>query len=232
MKPETDDLSFEDLPEDTNPPFSRRKMLRRLTGVAIAGSTLSGLIGCAFVATTPLATLYPGLAGKFGSLLDLGSRKQFPAAMPEACTLNKAGVFYRPSAKTFLVHLDKDTPYLLTGSALARQLDLEEFGRDQDGSYWLALSHRCVHLGTTLAFFNECRNFKCPSHGAHYHCDGEYLDGPALRSMDRFPLVFQGENILVDTGTLLKASRPDNAIRLLPVPTFACLPDLRETSRF
>jgi cytochrome b6-f complex iron-sulfur subunit len=78
-------------------------------------------------------------------------------------------------AKTYVVHLAKETRYLLAGNSLEKQLAEELFVRDTDGSYWLALYQRCVHLGTTVAFRDDCKSFKCPSHGAHYHCDGEYL---------------------------------------------------------
>jgi Rieske Fe-S protein len=39
-------------------------------------------------------------------------------------------------------------------------------------------------------------------HGSHYHVTGEYLDGPAPRSLDRFALSFNGEDVVIDTGTL------------------------------
>ena len=226
-----DDISIELLPEDENQQISRRKMLRRLTGVVAVGSVLSGVVGCTVAANTPLAALYPNLAGQFGSLLDLGGKGQFPAATPDTCKLNAAGVFYHAPAKAFIVHLAKDTPYLLTGSALAYQLSLETFIRDKDDSYWLALYQCCVHLGTTVKFYNQCGSFKCPSHGAHYHCDGEYLDGPAPRSMDRFLLSFRADHIVVDTGTLLHAPHPEATTRLLRQPG-PCLPDGEDQNSF
>jgi cytochrome b6-f complex iron-sulfur subunit len=137
--------------------------------------------------------------------------------------LDSAGVFYEGFARTFIVHLDKETRFLLTGGSLESQLSDDVFTRDEDGSYWLALYQRCVHLGTPVAFRNECESFKCPSHGAHYHCDGEYLDGPAPRSMDRFPLTFHNDHVLVDTGRIMHVPHPDDTTRLLPMPLVPCL---------
>ena len=50
--------------------------------------------------------------------------------------------------------------------------------------------------------------------------DGEYLDGPAPRSRDRFALSFSGENVMVDTDTLNNTvTYPDATTLLVPVPT-------------
>lgn len=70
---------------------------------------------------------------------------------------------------------------------------------------------------------NDCVSFKCPCHGSHYHVDGEYLDGPAPRSLDRFTLSFSGENVLVDTGTLNNTvPHPDATTLLITVPKVVC----------
>jgi cytochrome b6-f complex iron-sulfur subunit len=206
--------------------LSRRKALTRIAGAVVAGSTLPWLAGCNDAAkpVAPLPRLYPGLNGQFGDLLQVGVKVDFPAATPDKFKLNVAGVFYQQLAKTYLVHLAKETSYLFTGITLENQLAIEVFARDPDGSYWLALYQRCVHLGTTVAFRDDCLRFKCPSHGAVYHCDGEYLTGPAPRSMDRFPLLFEDENVLVDTSKIITSvGHPTDSLRLLPVPLVACL---------
>src|SRR5207248_1596909 len=137
--------------------------------------------------------------------------------------IDQAGVYYRQNAKTYLVHLSKDTPFLLTGSNLSDQLDAETVTKDSDGSYWIALYQRCVHLGCTVPFKDECVSFKCPCHGSHYNVDGEFLDGPAPRSLDRFSLSFNGGDVMVDTGTLNnKVPHPDATTRLIKVPTVLC----------
>jgi cytochrome b6-f complex iron-sulfur subunit len=154
----------------------------------------------------------------------VGIKTDFPAATPDKFKLNVAGVFYKQLAKTYVVHLAKETSYFLTGTLLQNQLAIEVFVHDTDGSYWLALYQRCVHLGTKVAFRDDCLSFKCPSHGAWYNCDGEYLSGPAPRSMDRFPLLFEDENVLVDTSRIISsAGHPADGLRLLPVPSGACL---------
>ena len=91
---------------------------------------------------------------------------------------------------------------MLKGSNLSDQVDAEGIVKDSDGSYWVALYQRCVHLGCTVPFRNDCVSFKCPYHGSHYNVSGEYLDGPAPRSLDRFVLTFQGQQVVISTGTL------------------------------
>ena len=205
--------------------FSRRKMLECITGAVVAGSALPWLAGCdnASNMVVPVATLYPALNGQYGDILPVGVKADFPAATPDTFKLNQAGIFYQQPARTYIIHLAKETPYLLTGTLLEEQLAIEAFAHDQDGSYWLALYQRCVHLGTKVAFREDCLRFKCPSHGAQYHCDGEYLTGPAPRSMDRFPLYLQDENVLVDTSKIINSVvRPDDSLRLLSVPLAPC----------
>ncbi|WP_069803721.1 ubiquinol-cytochrome c reductase iron-sulfur subunit [Thermogemmatispora onikobensis] len=196
--------------------LSRRRFLRRAT-LAVWGLSATTAVAGA------LNMLYPNLAGQFGSALNVGNKSDFPAAKPSEAKLDQSGVFYRQEAKTYVVHLAKDTPLLLSGQSLSDQLDSEWIVKDSDGSYWVALYQRCVHLGCTVPFRDDCVSFKCPCHGSHYNVDGEFLDGPAPRSLDRFRILFQGESVIVDTSQLNnKVQHPDASTRLIPEPTIAC----------
>ena len=121
------------------------------------------------------------------------------------------------------MHLAKDTEFVLNGTALSDQLTAETIVKDSDGSYWIGLYQRCVHLGCTVPFRDDCVSFKCPCHGSHYNVDGEYIDGPAPRSLDRFAMSFSGSDVIVSTGTLNNTvPHPDATTRLIPVPTVVC----------
>jgi cytochrome b6-f complex iron-sulfur subunit len=116
-----------------------------------------------------------------------------------------------------------ETQFLLHGNDLDEQLQSEFVVKDSDGSYWLALYQKCVHLGCTVPFKNSCASFKCPCHGSHYNVDGEYLDGPAPRSLDRFQISFQGDNVVVNTGVLNQTvAQPDETTRLIAPPSVQC----------
>jgi cytochrome b6-f complex iron-sulfur subunit len=196
--------------------LSRRRFLHR-SMLAVWGLSATAAVAGA------LDMLYPNLAGQFGSTLNIGKKSDFPAAKPKNFKINLAGVFYRPTAKTYMVHLDKDTPFLLKGTTFEDQLASETILKDADGTYWIALYQRCVHLGCTVPFRDDCVSFKCPCHGSHYNADGEYLDGPAPRSLDRFAFSFNGEDVMVDTGTLNnRVPHPDATTRLIAMPTVQC----------
>jgi cytochrome b6-f complex iron-sulfur subunit len=68
--------------------------------------------------------LYPNLTGQFGASLTVGKKTDFPAATPDAFKVNQAGVFYRVEAKTYMVHLKKDTPFSLERNRLERSVHL------------------------------------------------------------------------------------------------------------
>lgn len=192
--------------------LSRRRFLRRSMLAVWGLSATSAVAGALYM-------LYPNLAGQFGADLTIGKKSDFPAAAPGKFAEGQAGVFYHQEAKTYLMHIAGSTATLLHGQALTDQLDSEAMIKDSDGSYWVALYQRCVHLGCTVPFRNDCQSFKCPCHGSHYNVSGEYLDGPAPRSLDRFPMSFQGGSIVISTGTLSSpVPRPDDTTRLIGVP--------------
>jgi cytochrome b6-f complex iron-sulfur subunit len=196
--------------------LSRRRFLRRSMLAVWGLSTTASVAGALYM-------LYPSLAGQFGSALTIGQKSAFPAATPSNFKIDEAGVFYHPEAKAYVAHLAKDTQFSLKGSDLADQLSSEFFVKDKDGSFWVALYQRCVHLGCTVPFRNDCVSFKCPCHGSHYNVDGEWLDGPAPRSLDRFVISFSGEDVVVDTSTVHdKTPHPDASTRIIPVPTEPC----------
>ena len=196
--------------------LTRRHVLRRGIGGVLA------LIGAEAIAGS-LAMFYPNLAGQFGSPISLGPKSQFPASLPQEAAIDSKGVFYVAKAKVYIIHLTATTPFLLHGSVLGDLLAAETWVKESDGTYWLALYQRCVHLGCKVPFRDDCHSFKCPCHGSHYNIDGEYLDGPAPRSLDRFVFSFQGDTLVVDTGKLNHAvERPVAQTRLISNDGTAC----------
>jgi nitrite reductase/ring-hydroxylating ferredoxin subunit len=72
-----------------------------------------------------------------------------------------------------------------------------------DGSL-MALYQKCPHLGCRVPFCDSSQMFECPCHGSIYNIKGEYIDGPAPRGMDRFPLEVRDGRVFVDTGTVVE----------------------------
>ncbi|MEU9187488.1 FAD-dependent oxidoreductase [Streptomyces sp. NPDC048484] len=56
--------------------------------------------------------------------------------------------------------------------------------RDDDGELH-AVSARCTHLGCLVAFNRAERAWECPCHGSRFDPDGQILQGPATRPLER-----------------------------------------------
>lgn len=196
--------------------ISRRRFLRRSMLAVWGLSATSAVAGALFY-------MYPNLSGGFGSTLTVGKVSEFKASKPSDFKLEIQGVYHRPVARTYIIHLDASTPFLLKGEDLSSQLSSENVVKDKDGSYWIALYQKCVHLGCTVPFRDNCESFKCPCHGSHYNVTGEFLDGPAPRSLDRFQLSIQGDDIVVNTGVINSTvAHPDATTQLIAAPSVEC----------
>ncbi|MFD7438939.1 FAD-dependent oxidoreductase [Streptomyces sp. NPDC059861] len=56
--------------------------------------------------------------------------------------------------------------------------------RDEDGRLH-AVSARCTHLGCLVAFNRAEQAWECPCHGSRFAPDGQVLQGPAVRPLER-----------------------------------------------
>ena len=78
----------------------------------------------------------------------------------------------------------------------------------------------CPHLGCLYGWSDQDGKFICPCHGSQYELDGDYIQGPAPRSLDRFALqIVDGEtgeiladNSTKDFGPISLNNFPENAI--------------------
>lgn len=52
----------------------------------------------------------------------------------------------------------------------------------------IAIYKVCTHLGCLYNWVNQENKFICPCHGSQYTTKGQYIQGPAPRSLDRFLL--------------------------------------------
>lgn len=53
----------------------------------------------------------------------------------------------------------------------------------------LALYGVCTHLGCLPKWVPTNTRFECPCHGSKFEGNGSYIEGPAPRGLDRFPVV-------------------------------------------
>ena len=71
------------------------------------------------------------------------------------------------------------------------------------GKTYLALAWKCPHLACRVPFCESSGRFECPCHGSVFDIGGEWIEGPAPRGMDRFPLAFENGVLVADTTKLL-----------------------------
>ncbi len=103
-------------------------------------------------------------------------------------------------------------------------IDTEINGELQKGV--MAIYKVCTHLGCLYDWVPMTDRFECPCHGSKFELDGDYIAGPARRSLDRFvikavspdgsvketdaegnPLEIEGdETLIVDTGQRILGS--------------------------
>jgi len=75
--------------------------------------------------------------------------------------------------------------------------------RFEDGGF-LALYTRCTHLACLVSWEEEDGRFHCPCHGSQFDREGDVLNPPAPRPLDRFPIAISARKIEVDTGRPLR----------------------------
>jgi glycine/D-amino acid oxidase-like deaminating enzyme/nitrite reductase/ring-hydroxylating ferredoxin subunit len=56
--------------------------------------------------------------------------------------------------------------------------------RDDDGAVH-AVSPVCTHMGCTVTWNTAELTWDCPCHGSRFNCDGEVIQGPAVRDLER-----------------------------------------------
>ena len=77
--------------------------------------------------------------------------------------------------------------------------------RLEDGGF-LALSRRCTHLGCTVPWLSNEKEFACPCHASVFDIRGEVISPPAPRALDIFEVFIENNIVKVDTSRLIKRS--------------------------
>lgn len=76
-----------------------------------------------------------------------------------------------------------------------------------------ALYKVCTHLGCLYSWRDQENKFVCPCHGSQFQPNGDYIQGPAPRSLDRFVV----QIVDADTGEVLAETNPETG-EPIPVP--------------
>jgi cytochrome b6-f complex iron-sulfur subunit len=90
-----------------------------------------------------------------------------------------------------------------------------------NGRYWLyhseqgvkALYQVCTHLGCLYKWSDSNQRFECPCHGSKFTADGDYIEGPAPRSLDQFVVE------VVENGQIVAQTEDSETAILAPKVT-------------
>lgn len=91
---------------------------------------------------------------------------------------------------------------------------------DPIGKFWLvntdegprALYMVCTHLGCLYKWVDANKRFECPCHGSKFTREGDYLEGPAPRSLDQFVVeVTQNGSVVASTQSADGGIQPPGA---------------------
>jgi cytochrome b6-f complex iron-sulfur subunit len=80
--------------------------------------------------------------------------------------------------------------------------------RMQDGGF-LALYRKCTHLGCAVPWDQTKKQFICPCHASVFAQNGDVLNAPAPRPLDRFQVAIVNGEVQVDTGKPISRDRFD-----------------------
>ena len=186
-------------------PVERRTFLR----YSLIGSTAAGL---GFFGLASLGFLWPRVGEGFGAELVVGNAQE----ILDDITSERAP-FHFPEGRLYVVAWDPS----VSGAEAA-------YGEDapilDDSNGLMALYQSCVHLGCTVPWCQSSQWFECPCHGSRYNRWGEYEDGPAPRSLDRFPSrVDDDGNLIVDTAVILTGLSRTGGVLQQPPEGPACI---------
>ena len=75
--------------------------------------------------------------------------------------------------------------------------------REDDGGF-VALYRKCTHLGCAVPWEPAVGQFVCPCHASAFERNGELINAPAPRPLDRFAVTIVDGVVLVDTGVAIQ----------------------------
>ena len=152
---------------------SRRSFLETATWL------IGTLIGAVYAIPAIAYLIAPALSqDEEGQWLSLGSTSKVELGTP---TLLKATVERQTG---WITNQEEFSVYIYT-----------ENGRD-----YIALSNICTHLGCRVRWIEDQEEFFCPCHNAVFAKDGEVVQGPPPRPLDRYEVRVQDDQIQVLGG--------------------------------
>jgi cytochrome b6-f complex iron-sulfur subunit len=172
-------------PEETG--VTRRQFLNR------ASITLMTM-GLSTFGAANIAFLWPRPTAGFGSKVKIGTISSVNEVI--ASPSPAASFSYFSEAQTYLQPYPMDAATQQAAEAVYSGSVLQGIKMG-----YVALWQKCPHLGCKVPSCSTSQWFECPCHGSQYNRVGEKKAGPAPRGMDRFPVIIDGDKVIIDTGS-------------------------------
>lgn len=94
----------------------------------------------------------------------------------------------------FKVTIERQTGWILNQQEVSVYV-LTDNGRD-----FVALSNVCTHLGCRVRWIDDQRQFFCPCHNATFDEEGNVVDGPPPRPLDRYEVKVEDDQLYIKVG--------------------------------
>lgn len=75
--------------------------------------------------------------------------------------------------------------------------------RLEDGGF-LAISRKCTHLGCSVPWVDERKQFECPCHASSFDITGDVIKSPAPRALDLYRLRIKRDIVSIDMGGAIR----------------------------
>lgn len=183
--------------EDDAAGVTRRQFLNR-------GLSVGLLTGLAQFSIASLDFLFPRLRGGLGTKITVGKLEDIAEEIR-----SKREPLFVPDGRFFITIFQGDP-------AKAEKVPAYKTANTIESGV-VALYRKCVHLGCSVPWCKTAQWFECPCHGSKYSVNGEYRDGPAPRSLDRFRVDIVDGQIVVDTSTIITGP-PRGTVTSQPQP--------------
>ena len=155
-----------------------KQLVGRRNFMKVAIASIGGLIGAAIGLPAIPYIIGPALQKESDSWLQLGSVSKVELNIP---TLFKKSF----ETQTGWINTEEEiSVYVLTSN----------------GQDYVVMSNVCTHLGCRVRWIPERDSFFCPCHNGVFSKDGNVVDGPPPRPLDRFESKVEDGVIFIKRG--------------------------------
>ena len=162
------------LQESAHEEFAHEDVSRRKFQLAVIYG-LSAVMGLALSIPAAIYLLLPPRSKKEDQWVEVTDVTRLPAGHPEEL------VFRRNRVDEWKVSSEKTSAWVIKKSE----------------SEVIAFAPSCTHLGCAFRYEEQKKTFLCPCHTSNFDLEGNVIDGPAPRPLDRYLVRIQGGKVLL-----------------------------------